>query len=76
MHLQRSVMEGRPSSERVEAALTGLQQQWSARVERELTLLGTRALKPLFALIAPAMMGLLLLGLGYTVSRGLEGGPW
>jgi hypothetical protein len=67
--LQRSVLEGRPCSERLEASLASLRQEWDARVDRELALLGTRALKPLFLLVAPALLGLLALG----VLAGLQG---
>jgi hypothetical protein len=55
-------MEGRPCTERAEAALAALRQELRSAVERELGLLGTRALKPLFACVAPAVF--LLLGFG------------
>lgn len=72
-HLQRSVMEGRPCTERVESALAAIRLEWGARVERELQLLATRALKPLFLLVAPALFGLLALGLAVSI-RSLEAG--
>lgn len=62
-HLQRSVMEGRPCTERVESALQAVRAEWTSRVEKELQLLAARALKPLFLLVAPALFGLLVLGL-------------
>jgi hypothetical protein len=60
--LQRSVLEGRPCTERLETSLSALRQEWDSRVERELSLLGTRALKPLFLLVAPSLLGLLAVG--------------
>ncbi len=57
--LQASVLEGRPCSERTEAQLTALQRDLGAQVDRELTLLATRTLKPLFLCIAPALLGLI-----------------
>jgi hypothetical protein len=61
--IQVSLMEGRPCTERVEASLLGLRQELKAQIERELTLLPTRALKPLFIFVAPALLGLLACGL-------------
>jgi hypothetical protein len=61
--LQKSLVEGRSCSERVESALSSLKQDWDARVERELGLLGSRALQPLFFCVAPAVLGLLAVGL-------------
>ena len=61
--VQISVMEGRPCAERVEGALLSLRQDFQAQVERELSLLGIRALKPLFTCVAPALLGLLGAGL-------------
>lgn len=63
--VQVSLMEGRPCSERVEAALTSLSHEIKARVEAELTLLSTRALKPLFLCVAPGIF--LLLGAGFLL---------
>ena len=57
--IQVSLMEGRPCLERAEVALTQLQQAIQAQVDRELQLLGTRALQPLFLCVAPALFGLL-----------------
>ena len=60
--VQVSLMEGRPCTDRVETALACLRQDLRAQVERELGLLGTRALKPLFLCVAPALF--MLLGFG------------
>ena len=57
-------MEGRPCLERAEAALLGLRQDMKAQVERELSLLPTRALKPLFIFVAPSLFGTSGLRLG------------
>jgi hypothetical protein len=57
--IQCSLLEGRPSGERVEAAAMALRQELGAAVERELGLLATRALKPLFFCVAPALFGVL-----------------
>jgi hypothetical protein len=49
----------------VEAALMSLTHEIKARVEAELTLLSTRALKPLFLCVAPGIF--LLLGAGFLL---------
>lgn len=64
--IQASLMEGRPCSERVETVLHSLRQELRALVERELQLLGTRALKPLFLCVAPALFGLLAAGIALS----------
>lgn len=61
-----SVMEGMPCSERVESVLASLRVELNALIERELSLLGTRALVPLFACVAPALFGLLATGLALS----------
>ena len=61
--VQVSLMEGRPCADRVETALACLRQDLRSQVERELGLLGTRALKPLFLCVAPALF--MLLGFGF-----------
>ncbi len=63
--VQVSLMEGRPCSDRVEAALSSLSHELKARVEAELTLLSTRALKPLFLCVAPGIF--ILLGAGFLL---------
>lgn len=68
-----SLMEGRPCTDRVESALMSLRQTMKAQVERELSLLSTRALKPLFICIAPALLGLLLFGIWLASSDALDG---
>lgn len=61
--VQLSLMEGRPCLERVEAALESLRHELRALVDRELSLLSTRALRPLFLLVAPSILGLLAFGI-------------
>ncbi|MEO5970445.1 MAG: hypothetical protein ABIQ95_11010 [Bdellovibrionia bacterium] len=61
--IQVSTMEGRPCLERVETVFQALRQEMKSLVERELGLLATRALKPLFVCVAPALFGLLAFGL-------------
>lgn len=61
--IQVSLLEGRPCTERVESALAALRTEFRAAVDRELTLLGTRALQPLFLCVAPALLGLMIAGL-------------
>lgn len=60
--IQVSLMEGRACGERVESALLGLRGDFRLAVQQELGLLGTRALQPLFVCVAPALLGLLALG--------------
>jgi hypothetical protein len=57
--IQCALLEGRPAGERIEAAGTALRAEIEAAVERELGLLATRGLKPLFLCVAPALLGLL-----------------
>lgn len=64
--VQVSLMEGTPCTERVEAVLYALKQDIQAQVQRELALLGTKGLKPLFLCIAPALFSLLGGGLWIT----------
>lgn len=61
--VQVSLMEGRPCGDRVESALNSLRHEIGTCIERELQLLPARALKPLFACVAPAILGLLAFGL-------------
>lgn len=73
--IQKSLMEGRPCTERIESALASLRQEWSARVDVELAKLGNRTLKPLFLLVAPAMLSLLAAALLASVREmGLDPG--
>jgi hypothetical protein len=61
--VQLSLLEGRPCTDRVESAVQALRQEMKSQVNRELSLLGTRLLKPLFLCVAPAVLGLLAAGL-------------
>ncbi len=58
-----SVMEGRSCLERIESAIFSLSSGWTAQVEREIALLATRSLKPLFFTVAPSLLGLMAFGL-------------
>lgn len=61
--VQVSLMEGRSCGDRVEGALESLRLDLRAAINRELSLLGARALKPLFLCVAPALLGLLFAAL-------------
>lgn len=61
--VQLSVMEGRPCGERVETALLGLRQEIRSLIDRELSILPTKALRPLFMFVAPSILGLLFFGM-------------
>jgi hypothetical protein len=72
--VQLSLMEGRPCTDRVENSLLALRQELRSQVDRELSLLGTRALKPLFVCVAPSILLLMGVGMWMTwvqVSAGL-----
>ncbi len=64
--IQVSLMEGRSCVERVESVLIALREDLRSHVSRELSLLATRALKPLFIFVAPSLIGLLIFGLWIT----------
>ncbi|MGK5087654.1 hypothetical protein WDW86_08860 [Bdellovibrionota bacterium FG-2] len=64
--IQVSLMEGRSCVERVESVLISLREDLRSHVSRELSLLATRALKPLFLFVAPSLIGLLIFGLWIT----------
>lgn len=72
--LQNGALAGRAASEHLEAALDALRVEFSARVQREVGLLGTRALTPLFAFCAPAVIGLFALALYLSWASAWEGG--
>ena len=72
--VQVSLMEGRPCTERAEAALEAFRRALNAQIERELTLLGTRTLKPLFFCVAPSLLGLLAFGFWMAWNSGFSGG--
>jgi hypothetical protein len=57
--IQISLMDGKPCLERIESTLTSLKLEIRAQMDRELELLATRALKPLFLCVAPALLGLI-----------------
>jgi hypothetical protein len=61
--VQLSLMEGYPCTERVETVLQSFRHELRAQMEREMGLLGTRCLVPLFCCVAPALLGLLAFGL-------------
>ena len=61
--IQIATFEGRPCLERVEATLRGLSRSMKTQVDRELSLVGTYSLKPLFLCVAPALLGLLFFAL-------------
>lgn len=61
--IRLSLMEGRPCVDRIEGELSTLRAELRTEIERELQSLGARSLKPLFICVAPAVFGLLILGL-------------
>jgi hypothetical protein len=65
--LQVALMEGRPCTERVEAVLGSLQDEWDSAVEEALSVLPHQVLKPLFLCIAPAIFGLLGTGVFFSL---------
>ncbi len=65
--LQVALMEGRPCTERVEAVLGNLQDEWDSAVEEALSVLPHQVLKPLFLCIAPAIFGLLGTGVFFSL---------
>ncbi len=56
--VQTCILEGTPSRERIEVALEAMRARIKACIERELQLLGTRSLKPLFLCVAPGALAL------------------
>jgi hypothetical protein len=71
--IQLSLMEGRPCLERVETALLMLRSEIKIKIERELSLLSTRALKPLFIFVAPGLLMLLVYGVFLVAQDALDG---
>ncbi len=59
--IQASIYEGKGCAERIEASLEALRAEWDCEIERQLQLLATRALKPLFLLVAPSVLALVFL---------------
>ncbi len=68
-----SIMEGKPCGERAEGALQALRGETRACIDQEVALLGTRALKPLFLLVAPSLLGLVAAGIALAAGRAFEG---
>jgi hypothetical protein len=64
--IQASIFEGRGCSDRIESALEALRVELECEVERQMQLLSTRALKPLFLCVAPSV--LLLLAIAFWLS--------
>jgi hypothetical protein len=60
--VQVSLMEGSPCTPRVEAALTALSSDLKAAMEREVAVLPSKCLLPLFLLVAPALLGMMAAG--------------
>lgn len=71
--IQASLWDGQPCSERIESVISGLRSEIRAYQERELQLLGTRALKPLFLLTAPGLLSLLGFALYLSVASAVGG---
>lgn len=67
--IQISVYEGRGCSERIEAAIESLRLELTSEVDRQLQLLPTQALKPLFFCVAPSILMLLVFAFGLTWER-------
>jgi len=59
--IQVGLLEGTPCEERLESVAQSLRAEIRAFQERELGLLGSRALKPLFLCVAPAVLSLLVI---------------
>mgnify|MGYP007063368072 CR=1 FL=1 len=58
-----SLMDGSPCIEKIESALEVVAKEIKIQTEKEVSLLSSRALKPLFICVAPALMGLLIFGI-------------
>ncbi len=71
--IQASLWDGQPCAERIESVVQGLRSEIRAYQERELQMLGTRALKPLFLLTAPGLLSLLGFALFMSVSNVVGG---
>lgn len=71
--VQVSLMEGRPCTERVESVLASLHHDIRAQIDTELSLLPTRALKPLFIFVAPSVFLLLAAGFFFSFDTVLKG---
>jgi len=67
--IQVSLLEGSPCLKRGEALIESLKSDFKLICDREISLVGTHALKPLFLCIAPALVGLLLGALWICISH-------
>ncbi len=68
-----SLMEGKPCFDRIERLGMDLKKEHFARVRREIEVLQTRALGPLFLFFAPALLSLLVGALWIAWRGGLSG---
>lgn len=57
--IQVSVLDGKPCLDRVEESLKVFENDYRACLDRELTMLPSRCLKPIFICLAPACLGLM-----------------
>lgn len=64
--IQTGLMEGTPCEERLEGVAQGLRTEIRAFQDRELSLLGSRALKPLFLCVAPSVLLLLVIAVWFS----------
>ena len=71
--IQVAVMDGRPCVERVESMLSDIRRELRSCIDHELSLVATRALKPLFSFVAPGVLGLLFTGLWIVWRSSIEG---
>jgi hypothetical protein len=69
--IQASLWDGQPCTERIESAVAGIRSETRSFQERELQLLPTRALKPLFLLTAPGILAILGFALFLSVSSAI-----
>ncbi|NDD93203.1 hypothetical protein EBZ37_14125 [bacterium] len=58
--IQAAIFEGKGCADRIESALDSLRIELDCEVERQIQLLSTRALKPLFICVAPSVLMLLV----------------
>lgn len=65
--IQSCLIEGIPCKERVEVILTALRREIKSVVDQELALVGLRCLKPLFLLIAPPLVAMVLLAFLFSI---------
>jgi hypothetical protein len=72
--VKASVIEGRPCQDRVEHLLASFRSSWRDQVERELGLVATRALKPLFICVAPSVLFLFAVAFFWAWESAMEGG--